>query len=174
MLRTRDPVARFEAQISKDEHGCWLWQGKLNGGGYAVFKVNGSSSLVHRWAYEHFKGPLAKGMVLDHLCKVSRCVNPGHLEVVTVEENNKRARTQCQRGHLFTEENTRVLRSGFRRCRTCLQQDRELRRQQQQGHRTTSIKITLEVEPPLIPEVEAALMKLKRERLITTFHIDRT
>lgn len=40
--------------------------------------------------WEVFNGPLAEGMQLDHLCRVIVCVNPGHLEPVTMVENLRR------------------------------------------------------------------------------------
>lgn len=49
-------------------------------------------------------------------------VNPAHLEAVTHKENLQRmsARmTHCRRGHEFTAQNTRTLKSGKRICRTC-------------------------------------------------------
>ena len=91
MLRIHDPVARFEERITRDEKGCWIWQGKVGTNGRAIFKVNARTTSVHRWAYEHYKGPIPDGLVLDHLCKTPLCVNPDHLESVTVLENNKQA-----------------------------------------------------------------------------------
>lgn len=42
---------------------------------------------AHRWLYERWFDPIPSGMVLDHLCRNRRCVNPAHLEVVTNQEN---------------------------------------------------------------------------------------
>lgn len=80
-------------------------------------------------------GPIGAGMVIDHLCRNRACVNPGHLEVVTVRVNTLRGhtiqatnanKTHCKRGHPFDEANTRWIKhtrkSGVfleRRCRTC-------------------------------------------------------
>lgn len=71
--------------------GCWLWLGALSAKGYARF--HDRSYIVvwaHRWAYVHFRGRIPKGKHLDHLCRVPSCVNPDHLEPVTVKENNRR------------------------------------------------------------------------------------
>jgi hypothetical protein len=46
--------------------------------------------LAHRWAYEHFIGPIPAGLEIDHLCRVRHCVNPAHLEPVTKSENRRR------------------------------------------------------------------------------------
>jgi len=73
MLRTPDPVARFEERITEDENGCWIWQGKIGTNGRAIFKVKARTISVHRWAYEHYRGPIPDGLVLDHLCKTPLC-----------------------------------------------------------------------------------------------------
>jgi HNH endonuclease len=119
MLRTRDPVRRFEERIIKDENGCWIWQGKVSPWGRAVFKVNAQTVYVHKWAYEYYRGPVPDGLVLDHLCKTPICVNPDHMEAVTVLENNRRARTHCFRGHPFDDKNTILKKDGKRLCRIC-------------------------------------------------------
>jgi hypothetical protein len=45
---------------------------------------------AHRFAYELLVGPIPEGLVIDHLCRNRRCVNPAHLEPVTAEENWRR------------------------------------------------------------------------------------
>jgi hypothetical protein len=45
---------------------------------------------AHRVSYEVRYGYIGDGLCLDHLCKVTSCVNPEHLEPVTHAENNRR------------------------------------------------------------------------------------
>ena len=45
---------------------------------------------AHRASYELAKGPIPDGMHLDHLCRVTCCINPDHLEPVTNRENARR------------------------------------------------------------------------------------
>jgi DNA-binding XRE family transcriptional regulator len=40
------------------------------------------------------KGPIPDGMVADHLCRHTLCVNPNHLESVTSLEDLRRARVE--------------------------------------------------------------------------------
>lgn len=71
--------------------------------------------------YEAFVGPIPDGLQIDHLCRVRHCVNPAHLEPVTIAENVRRgaaAQTHCKYGHEYTPENT-VIHHGGRECRTC-------------------------------------------------------
>lgn len=69
---------------------CWIWtRGTHNGYGSTC-----SGELAHRTFYEAAKGPIPDGMVPDHLCRHTLCVNPNHLESVTSLENLRRARVE--------------------------------------------------------------------------------
>lgn len=90
--------------VTRDESGCWLWNGTVSDTGYPQFRINGRSLRAHRVAYELFVGAIPDGLTIDHLCRVKRCVNPAHLEPVTAAENTRRATTlswprQCPKGH---------------------------------------------------------------------------
>lgn len=65
---------------------CWIWQGSLNHNGYG----RAGSRLAHHRFYEEHLGPIPQGLTLDHLCRVRACINPEHLEPVTLRENVKR------------------------------------------------------------------------------------
>lgn len=118
---------RFWAKVDRrGEDECWPWLG-FRHFGYGRFK-NPTSQQVHRYSYELQVGPIPEGMVIDHLCRNKGCVNPAHMEVVTVRENTLRgngpsaihaAKTHCIRGHELTDENTYVNSRGWRKCRTC-------------------------------------------------------
>lgn len=127
-MPTLAPEPRFLARYSPQPDGCWLWTGGHNDRGYAKFSINGKSTYAHRWAYEHFVGPIPAGLYIDHLCRTPGCVNPAHLEPVTHVENVSRGisptaansrKTHCVHGHEFTPDNTMVERDGSRRCKTC-------------------------------------------------------
>jgi hypothetical protein len=73
---------------------CWIWQLAKRPLGYGVGpRVDGKLTLAHVLYYLKFKGPIAEGMELDHLCRVPSCVNPDHLEPVTHAENIQRGNT---------------------------------------------------------------------------------
>lgn len=108
---------------------CWIWGGYTGNGGYGQVLVDSSrrKGNVHRVAYEHIIGPVPKGLLLDHLCRVPACLNPDHLEPVTCRENIRRGikgvlTTHCPQNHEYTPENTswqRHARGISRRCKTC-------------------------------------------------------
>lgn len=85
------PIQRLMMQIAVDENGCWVWQGATNKGGYGRIHVNKKPIVVHRFAYEFYKGTIPPGLEVDHLCRVPQCCNPDHLEAVTKGENMRRA-----------------------------------------------------------------------------------
>jgi HNH endonuclease len=115
---------RIAARIRIDaETGCWLWLGHLTGG-YGACSWKGQIYKTHRLVYELLIAEISVGLVLDHLCVVRHCVNPAHLEPVTLAENARRnghARRQdaCGKGHPMQGRNLGVSRSGHRYCREC-------------------------------------------------------
>lgn len=101
---TSSPVRRFFEGFTVQDDGCWRWEGALTSAGYGEIQADGRTMYVHRWVHEFFIGPIPDDLTVDHTChNVSacvggagcphrRCVNPLHLEAVTVGENNRRAR----------------------------------------------------------------------------------
>lgn len=108
-------MARFLERRVENPDGHWLWVGYLQASGYGVFyRRMVGQVLAHRFSYEMFVGP-CDGKVIDHLCRVRSCVNPAHLEAVSIATNvmrgegicARRARqTHCKHGHEFTDWNT--------------------------------------------------------------------
>lgn len=134
------PAERFERLHEKRPDGCWHWTGPLSPAGYGVLDARGRW-IAHRWAYEHFVGPIPDGFDIDHACHNPdpdcpggdaclhrRCVNPAHLEPATRRENLSRSRhttvgrppaTECAKGHPLEGDNLYFDSDGRRRCRTC-------------------------------------------------------
>lgn len=101
---------------------------KPDSNGYTRIRRNGQRYLAHRWFYQLVNGPIAKGLVIDHLCRNRACVKPSHLEPVSQRENvlrgvgisaNNALKTECKRGHEFGEQPVWILKLGHRRCLTC-------------------------------------------------------
>lgn len=74
---------------------CWVWTETMFGNGYGDFYFVGEDWLAHRVSYQLFHGSaIFPGMTIDHLCRVRECVNPDHLEQVTLAENARRQRAR--------------------------------------------------------------------------------
>ena len=134
---------RFWAKVQKTDT-CWLWTAAINPKGYGQFK-HGNMVYAHRFSYEQAKGPIPKGLQIDHLCRVRHCVNPDHLEAVSRRTNILRGegfaakqhrQTHCKNGHLLIRENIYVNKEGHRRCKIC----HSINRKQKRRKTTTNQK----------------------------------
>jgi hypothetical protein len=134
MSRHKDPPMtreRWESKfgdwyVPEPNTGCWLWNRKALKGKRGEY----GSALgmnAHRAAFLLMRGAIPPGLVVDHLCRQTFCVNPDHLRLTSNRENvlsgsghtamNSR-KTHCIRGHELTADNTRPSGTG-RRCRKC-------------------------------------------------------
>ncbi len=122
---------RFWNRVQEDPSGCWIWRGALTTSGYGNLIVNGRPVLAHRFAYAEMCAEIPDGLVIDHLCRVPACVNPYHLDPVTIGVNTRRGlcgatttarfrqQTHCKRGHPLSGDNVHITALGYRVCRTC-------------------------------------------------------
>lgn len=129
---------RLAKWIIVSPNGCWIWGGKLRYGygQVSVGRRHEGKKRAHRWAYELLHGPIPDGLTLDHLCRVRSCVNPAHLEPVSVRENTLRGEgitaknsrmVACALGHPFVWTGTQ------RKCAECHRQRERDRRRRQRG-----------------------------------------
>lgn len=113
---------------------CWQWTAYITHYGYGQMSHKAKPFKAHRVSFTWFVQAIPEGLVLDHLCRNRKCVNPAHLEITTIGENVMRGetlpaayldRTHCDRGHEFTPENTTIrddprgLPGTYRRCMEC-------------------------------------------------------
>lgn len=123
-----DQLDRFWSKVDRrGDDECWPWLSSSTYG-YGRFWLVDKRVMAHRIAYELLVGEIPDGLVIDHLCRNRGCINPRHMEPVTVRENTLRgvgitaacaARSACVNGHEWTPENTRIVADGTRRCRAC-------------------------------------------------------
>ena len=121
-------IKYFSKKISILENGCWEWTARRFSNGYGQFWDGARNRLAHRWSYEHHVGSIPDDLCLDHLCRNRACVNPEHLEPVTLGEHLRRgdtitarraAQTHCIHGHALSGNNLIRRRNGTRHCREC-------------------------------------------------------
>ncbi len=137
------PEDRFWAKVAApDENGCWPWTASCQIAGYGQFYLetrHRKKHLVraHRWAYEDLRGAIPGGLTIDHLCRNRQCVNPHHMEIVSMGVNVLRGngppainarKEHCPQGHPYAGDNLRVKPNGWRYCRKCQLTDQRKRR----------------------------------------------
>lgn len=118
-------LASFWKRVTKTPT-CWIWIGAVGSHGYGNMRVKKKQIPPHRYSYELHRGSIPTGLAIDHLCRNRRCVNPDHMEAVSLRENvlrglgptaNNRRKETCHRGHPFSYRETWGRRG--RRCRQC-------------------------------------------------------
>lgn len=123
-IRYSNPVDRIINKI-EPQGDCWIWKGIISYKGYGLINVNQQKRKAHRYSYTHFINKIPDGMTIDHLCRVRACVNPDHLEVVTLVENIRRGlifrqpKKQCNYGHPLIDNNLYINYRGHRSCLKC-------------------------------------------------------
>lgn len=128
----------IKRNIDPGSNGCWVWNRSKDRDGYGWASNNNKTYLAHRLVYAFIRGPIAKGLVLDHLCRNRACVNPAHLEQVTNHKNILRSpigtagRDKCLRcGGNFTVVGVAAPQ---RRCLKCYKEwSREYERDRARG-----------------------------------------
>lgn len=128
IIRSGPEASRFWRRVQILDNGCWLWLGNLNDQGYGRFYFQSRDTRAHVWAFTHCVGPIPPGLQPDHTCRNRACVNPLHLELVTVRVNVLRGigptainarKTHCIHGHPFSGANLILEPNGDRRCLIC-------------------------------------------------------
>lgn len=130
--KTKSDAERLESFVSiVPITGCWMWMGAISHDGYGRFHLRGKFMPAYRASYEIHRGPVPQELRCDHLCRNRWCVNPWHIDIVTVRENTLRGvgpasvnakKTHCPAGHPLSGDNLHIVvdpRGIFRKCRIC-------------------------------------------------------
>ncbi len=97
---------------------CMDWQGRRTKDGYGQMTFEGEIVYAHRhmWEVWHYE-PIPLGGVIMHTCDNPPCINPHHLVLGSVGDNNRdmwakgrgrnnsQRHTLCKRGHPLVEGN---------------------------------------------------------------------
>lgn len=93
---------RLAARSTPGPDGCILWTGAVDHSGYGKFPLtlDGVKRMTgaHRAAWMAYLGDIQGDLVIDHLCRTRRCVNVGHMELVTGSVNTIRGDHSSKRG----------------------------------------------------------------------------
>ena len=136
--------SRFLAKIQEvTEIGCWIWTAYRDKDGYGQVTINKRNLRAHRFSYEEKFGPIPEGLVIDHLCRETSCVNPDHLRAVTTWENlmakgsKAPAKLQAERNNCEKCGSAYEQLSYQRACRVCMRErNRVYNKRRSQKHRT--------------------------------------
>lgn len=124
---------------------CWEWLRSIRDG-YGQIGYRGDRG-AHRLYYTVLCSKIPPELTIDHLCRVRHCINPSHLEPVSMRTNVLRGnnaaavharKTHCIRGHSFSGDNLYVWNQGSRKarvCRTCGRNQKQKQRDKTKGER---------------------------------------
>lgn len=131
---------RFFNKVNKNgNNGCWEWAACITKFGYGKFTYTPSFKIkktisAHRFALMLEGVELDPELVIDHICKNRKCVNPEHLRQVTHRQNSidfsdspsamMAKRTHCPKCNceLIPENLVQWIykKHGWRHCRKCV------------------------------------------------------
>lgn len=89
--KKRPLEVRFWEKVDRREpEECWPWLGSVSGPGYGNLRREArKNDYAHRVSYELNIGLIPPGLVIDHACMNRICVNPSHLRLATLKQNNE-------------------------------------------------------------------------------------
>jgi hypothetical protein len=95
--------ARLWARVKPAANSeCWVFvgTGTVNGG-HGAIRVDGKMEKAHRVAWKLAHGSIPDGMCVCHHCDNPPCINPAHLFLGTVADNNRDRHNKGRSKNIF-------------------------------------------------------------------------
>lgn len=94
LVRERSFADRFWPKVNRGGDGdCWLWSAARSGAGYGVIELSHQGVYwafgAHRASWLLTGRDIPWGLCILHRCDVRPCVNPAHLFIGTLGDNNR-------------------------------------------------------------------------------------
>lgn len=97
---TESDIRRFMEKVNKapgsgPTWNCWIWKASCDRKGYGQFMLSRNNlHRAHRISFFIHNGDFDQSLAVLHKCDISRCVNPEHLFLGTIADNNRDMRTK--------------------------------------------------------------------------------
>lgn len=146
-------IGRFLKYLKLEPNGCWTWTGSRLPSGYGTFYLSKKQRHIyaHRFSYQACNGLDLTEKQIHHVCGNKACVNPNHLQDLTVKEHMRitpgtfpyvqSRKTHCPQGHPYNLDNTRYNIDKYgREHRSCRKCNTELQRKRKEARMAAAVE----------------------------------
>jgi hypothetical protein len=85
----RKPSKKKKLDYFISDKGCFECTSHSGRSNYPTVSYYGKQIDAHRFVYEQMYGDIPEGLVVRHKCDNPKCINPEHMELGTIADNNR-------------------------------------------------------------------------------------